>query len=203
MLSVHCDDLLTLWCRAIPIFGCAAPLFSDTIDAMNDNGYIMSFSSADSMEPRAAAKLNNNFRFLLSQIKDPEIVMAAGYTLPDPRVDETLFYQLDTGDLYIWSKFIPVDPETLEPQEPYWDWMKLDINTIEQVSVAPSGVRDDKALVKYLVDPAGAMPFFWVDAGDTPRAGWYSLRDLVHGWINEWISDSDNIDTLKSVLGLN
>ena len=86
MLSVHCDDLLTLWCRAIPISGCAAPLFSDTIDAMNDNGYIMSFSSADSMEPRAAAKLNNNFRFLLSQIKDPEIVMAAGYTLPDPRV---------------------------------------------------------------------------------------------------------------------
>jgi hypothetical protein len=150
---------------------------------MADMSNIVDFNNSDGLSPDIVKKLNNNFFNMANKIVGSDIVMVAGINPPDPRTDETLFYKTDTGDLYIWSKFIPIDPDTQEPQDPYWDWMKIDINLLESVSEHPSGIRDDNAFIKYYITDTGAYPYFWIDYTSEVRAQWISLIDLIKHYI--------------------
>lgn len=167
---------------------------------MNTAGYIMSFDNTNGLDPKVVAKLNNNFWYLANMFTDPEIVAVSSVNAPDPRTNETLWYKTDTGDLYIWSLFTPIDPDTLEQQDPEWRWTKIDLNLVELVDTAPANsVRDTNALIKYHVTSNGAMPYFWVDNGNEPQAGWYSFLDLVTGWVTYLLGTQDIVDIIADI----
>ena len=202
---------------------------------MADMSNIVDFNNSDGLSPDIVKKLNNNFFNMANKIVGSDIVMSAGINPPDPRTNETLFYKTDTGDLYIWAKYVPldptediywdwmkidvnvftigtslpyprtnetmfydtttgelyiwakftpIDPDTQDPQDPYWDWMKVDLNLIEPVSEYPSGIRDGNAFIKYYITDTDAYPYFWIDYGSEIRAQWVSLIDLIEHYAN-------------------
>lgn len=66
---------------------------------------IVDFNNSDGLPPEVVKKLNNNFWHVVDKIRDPGIVMTSGATLPEPRTDEALFYNVEDGSLYIWSGY--------------------------------------------------------------------------------------------------
>jgi hypothetical protein len=65
--------------------------------------YLANFQNSDGLDPIVIAKLNENFRAIIQMIPKNEVVMVAQALEPQPRTDETLWYNTDTGALYIWA----------------------------------------------------------------------------------------------------
>jgi len=99
---------------------------------MADMSNIVNFKNSDGLPPDVVLKLNHNFWHVVSKITDPEIIAVSGTTLPEPRTTETLFYNTDTGDLYVWG-----ENEVLGGQVES-GWQKVDMNLIHSEDSAPA-----------------------------------------------------------------
>ena len=88
---------------------------------------IVDFNMSDGLAPLIMQKLNANFRNLKDLIHDPEVVITSGATAPSPRTDETLWYNTETGDMYIWAE--GVNMTTGRPNGE-WGWKKLELNIV-------------------------------------------------------------------------
>ena len=110
------------------------------------SGKILQFGFTDGLTPIIMRKLNSNFSILQDMIKDPQIVSVAGATAPDPRTDETLWYDTETGDLYIWAQ--GVDTTTGLP-DGNWSWKKLDLNIVRFGAGQPEAYVSDGQMLYY------------------------------------------------------
>lgn len=101
------------------------------------SGSIANFNMSDGIPPLLMQKLNNNFRTILESIEDPEVNIVSGATAPDPRTDETLWYNTETGELSIWARVI--DLTTGEPKEPpEWAWKSVGLDLVQVGDGDPS-----------------------------------------------------------------
>ena len=90
-------------------------------------GDILDFNMSDGIAPLIMQKLNSNFRNLRNLIRDPEVVIASGATAPDPRTDETLWYNTETGELSVWAQQFDLSTGQYTGE---WDWSKPTLNSI-------------------------------------------------------------------------
>ena len=145
----------------------------------NDSGYIINFDNSSGLPPQVVAALNNNFRYLVNRFQDPNITAVSGVNPPKPRNNETLFYKIDNGDLYIWKHF---DENQDYGIEDHWDWSKLDIGLIHVENSAPSSstfVRQDEVI---WYDTLHHDIYFWYEPqGAMGGARWYSIAEIIRG----------------------
>lgn len=144
-----------------------------------DYGYIMSFDNSSGLPPQVVAALNNNFYHLANMFEDPQIVMASGSELPEPRTTESLFYDDDSGNLYIWKLF-KGDPYANPPTQDEWGWGALDSGIIHVDDNDPDGssYRRNQEIIWY--DESHHTFYLWYRppnmAGDP---NWWSLEDII------------------------
>ena len=145
---------------------------------MADMTNIVDFNNSDGLPPGVVQKLNNNFWHTISKILTPQIVVSAGSTKPDPRTDETLFYDTITGDLYIWREF-----------QGNWGWDKIDIGYIHVDLYNPYDSRTTYTRKNEFLWIATSddhfMPPIYVWARDPSNnlIYWVPLQDFV-----EWVA---------------
>ena len=156
-------------------------------------GDILDFNMSDGLAPLIMQKLNVNFKNLRSLIRDPEVVITSGATEPDPRTDETLWYNTETGELSIWAQGI--DPLTGQPNGE-WDWRKLDLN----MAVIENYPPIDQHGASYI--PSEGQ-FLWYDTSTQKlwiwqRAsyyqggpGWETLESIIYNTVYWGFMDSD------------
>lgn len=167
---------------------------------MADMGNIIDFNNMDGLPPLVIQKLNNNFWNLINMIPISQVVISSGYSLPDPRVDETIFYDIETGDLYTWYYYENFDPNVYD--EPYWGWKKLDVGFIHVEDNSPensSYIRQEEFI---WYDLSSSMIYFWLKVPGEMNTSWISLNDFAVSAVTRWLGDSDNVDLLKSILGI-
>ena len=103
---------------------------------------IADFRASDGLNPVVMQKLNTNFWNILEGFEEPEIVMVSSVSRPEPHTDESLWYKLDTGTLYIWS-------DTGDG----WDWVSAtdvvinDPETVQFVTEIAMAAGGDKNYV--------------------------------------------------------
>ena len=150
---------------------------------MADMANIVDFNSSDGLPPWVIQKLNHNFWGVVQKIVEDQVVMVASITEPSPRTDETLLYKTDTGDLYLWSLF-ENNPPSPSPQEPHWDWKKLDLGFIHIDPDTPwdSDYRREEEVLWY--ETTTGKLFIYTDiyidgVGSITPARWHSIHDLI------------------------
>lgn len=133
---------------------------------------------SDGLAPAIMAKLNNNFRNLKNLIRDPEVNIVSGATAPSPRTDETLWYNTETGDMYIWAEGFT--PQTGEPNGE-WAWRKMDTNLITFAPYSPSGenyYRSDGQV--FWMDTTSGTLWVWCKSAYGPQvAKWMRFDDCI------------------------
>ena len=146
---------------------------------------IVDFNNTDGLPPLVIQKLNNNFWNIIRKIVDPEVVMVSGSTLPNPRTNETLFYNNDTGDLYIWKK---IDASN-------WGWVLTDIGYIHIDDKAPydpscTYTRVSEFIWINTTGGSEGFVYFW-DGNDIEGYAWHSFKSLVELYVSEILADYD------------
>lgn len=166
---------------------------------MADMINIVDFNSSDGLPPWVIQKLNYNFWGVVQKIVDNEVVIVAGVTEPTPRTDETLWYNTETGDLYIWREF-----------NGHWGWDKIDIGYIHVDPDTPpvAAAREENPYVRkneFLWIAYGATLshntnlFIWTIAPGSSSPNWYSLGFLIYALSQESILYLDKNDWLSSL----
>ena len=161
---------------------------------------IVDFNNSDGLPPDVVRKLNNNFWHVVMKMFDPDVVMVSGATLPEPRTNETLFYNTVTGELYIWFYHENFDPNVYT--EPYWGWKLVDIGFIHVENDNPghSSYIRQREFIWY--DTSTATIYLWFKPSGQMSAGWHSLKQAVDGYIVDWLGVQSNVNLLKSILGI-
>lgn len=160
---------------------------------------IASFNTADGLPNNVMSKLNRNFWLIANAIKDPDIVMTASYSKPEPRTNETLWYDLGTGELWIWALTDVNDP--LLPEDDTWEWKKLDLGIAH--------VDDDTPSVSAYQRDA---EFLWYDSsehdlyvytqlpGGMQAPQWYLLPEYIHQCILYYLGMSDVQTAIQGIV---
>lgn len=154
---------------------------------------IADFNPRDGLEPLVVQKLNNNFQSLLRMFMPLAINMVAQSEEPEPRTDETLWYDTDNGDLYIWAQ--GVDPLTGQP-DGNWSWKKLDLNMVvieDHSPIDPFGPGYTPSEGQFLwYDTSTQKLWIWQRASyyqDDP--GWETLESIIYNTVYWGFMDSD------------
>lgn len=139
---------------------------------------IVDFNNSDGLPPGVIQKLNHNFWSVVQKIIAPEVVVVAGATEPNPRTNETLFYNTATGDLYIWSEYNGT-----------WGWEKIDIGYIHvdsddpyNASIRPQNPYIRKNEFMWISTNPNDVPcpiWFWGTSGSITTPGWVSFGAFV------------------------
>lgn len=142
---------------------------------MADMSNIASFNNSDGLSPWIVQKLNNNFWSIVQKISDPEIVMVSGSTFPEPRTNEAMFYNTDTGDLYIWGEYIPAGQS-----DPVDGWVKTDLGCIRVEDRAPAS--DEQTLGEIIWYSRDERQFYILTSSTnfSLPLRWYSLESYIY-----------------------
>ena len=125
-------------------------------------GDILDFNMSDGIAPLIMQKLNANFRNLRNLINDPEVVIASGATAPDPRTDETLWYNTETGELSIWAQVIDLETGEWTGE---WEWRAINTNLVAFHDFSPMA-----SMSEYYAPPEGQV--FWYDTAHHQLSIW-------------------------------
>ena len=192
--------LLTLWSHV------TTPstwlLFFWYHDTMADMSNIASFNNSDGLSPWIVQKLNNNFWSIVQKISDPEIVMVSGSTFPEPRTNEAMFYNTDTGDLYIWGEYIPAGE--IDPVE---GWRKVDTGFIH-VDPNPPGVSEYERTTEFIwIDQSNSVYnplYLWV-GNDVEGYGWMDIGSIITAKVfglseTFWLESDGFKDAVRAII---
>lgn len=170
---------------------------------------IVDFNSSDGLPPWVVQKLNHNFWGVVQKIIDDQVVMVSGVTAPSPRTEETLWYNTETGDLYIWREF-----------DGTWGWDKIDIGYIHVDPDIPSAaaVREDDPYIRkneflwITTNPNLTYDtnlFIWSVLPGSTTATWHSLGEIIAAISevsvlaiskNDWLASENFYRTVKTII---
>jgi len=145
-------------------------------------GNIVDFNNSDGLPPTVVQKLNNNFWHVVKKIIEPSIVVVAGSTAPNPRTDETLFYNTDTGELYIWNQY-----------ENTWGWNKIDIGYIhvDQHTPMDSTYTRKGEVLWVSLDYSTLSPIYiWSKNVQTDTWEWIPLETFIVNVVSDAMGNS-------------
>lgn len=154
-------------------------------------GNIANFNMSDGIPPLLMQKLNNNFMNILDLIRDPEVNIVSGAMAPDPRTDETLWYNTETGELSIWAQEFDLSTGRYTGE---WGWSKLVLNSIMVGQDDPTDPDNP------IVPPADCFLYYDTSArklwiyqfqGGANVPSWATFSDAVGAALwHDWLSPS-------------
>lgn len=163
---------------------------------MADLTGISDFNSSDGLPPWVVQKLNGNFWNIINKIVDPDVVMVSGTKFPNPRTDESLFYNTNTGNLYIWNK---VSTTT-------WDWQLIDIGYIHVDQTNPFNSQYTRSDEFLWIDTSGlgsynTALYIWstLPGNNGDVTTWHSLGEIIAKLVPIYILTMSKQEWLSSV----
>lgn len=159
---------------------------------------IVDFNQSDGIPPLLIQKLNNNFFNLQQSLQAPQITMVSGATFPNPRTNETLFYNTSTGELYVWI---------FSEMNNKWDWSKIDVGYIHIDDNPPNNSsyqRQDEMLWIDRSNNVTTPLYLWV-GNSVEGYDWWHIGDLVKWEVSsigriDWLQFDDFCDAVKEIM---
>lgn len=136
---------------------------------------IADFNPMDGLEPLVIQKLNNNFQSLLRMFMPLAINMVAQSEAPDPRTDETLWYDTDNGDLYIWAQvWDPIAGSFTDN----WEWRKFLTDVLTLGVDDPAGNPPEGAVLYFNTTTKRLWVYSKADSFSSV-GDWHTLEDYI------------------------